>query len=245
MERYRTTIILVVVLAALAGVAYFLNQSGISGTANSLGTPTAAPPKYVWQSTEPVVSLDVVSATNRVSLRKDVTTTIWSLIAPIKGEADPYGVGSEADALQNLQALSVLTNATDLAGFGLDKPLMQVVAVLGNAKPVTHTISIGKASIDGAGYFVKQPDNPSVYLVANTTIEPLKTWFVTPPKAPPTPTPLPITVAPTHTITATNTLTVTLPVSGTATGPATSPITTTGPGAANATTPAASPTTSK
>src|SRR5436309_1496243 len=127
MERYRTTIILVVVLAALAGVAYFLNQNGASGTANGLGTPTAGPAKYVWQDAQPLDSLDVVSATNRVSLRKNVTTTTWSLIAPIQAEADPYGVGSEADALQNLQALVVLTSASDLKNYGLDKPLMQAM----------------------------------------------------------------------------------------------------------------------
>ena len=40
MERYRTTIILVVVLVVLAGVAFFLNSNRTSGGTDTTATPT-------------------------------------------------------------------------------------------------------------------------------------------------------------------------------------------------------------
>ncbi|MFL5733015.1 MAG: DUF4340 domain-containing protein [Chloroflexia bacterium] len=245
MERYRTTIILVAVLLVLAGVAYLLNNKPGTGSGEGVGTPTVDASKYVWQESSAVDSIDVISGTKHVSLRKDITSTIWSLIAPIQGDADAYSVDSEATALQNLQALTVLTSATDLSQYSLDKPAMQVLIRAGGDKPTKHTLLVGTTTIDGAGYYVKESDKAPVYVVSNTTIEPLRSWLDTPPKAQPTATPLPITVVPptaTKSITATGTLTVTLPISGTPTSPATSPITSTGPGAANPTTPVASPT---
>src|SRR5215212_711280 len=203
MERYRTTIILVVVLAVLAGVAFFLNKNGTSSAVDVAATPTVDASKLVWQESEPVDSLDILSGTQQVSLRKDLSTTVWSLIAPIKADADPYTVGSEADSLQNLQALAVLTSATNLAQYNLDKPAMQVIVKSNGAKPTKHTLYIGSTTVDGAGYYVKEPDNPKVYIVSNVTIEPMKTWLVTPPQAQPSPTPIPLTVAPANTITPT------------------------------------------
>ena len=239
MERYRTTIILVVVLVVLAGVAYFLNSNRTSGGTETTATPTPDVSKLVWQETEPVDSIDVVSGTRVISLRKDVTSTIWTITQPIKSDADPYSVGSVADSLKSLQALAVITSPTNLSQYGLEKPAWQVLV---RAKTAKHTLRIGGTTIDGAGYYVKDGDNPKVFVVANTTIEPMKSWLDNPPKAQPSPTPLPLTVAPTNTITPTGTLTVTLPVSGTSSITSTSPITATGPGAANPTTPVASPT---
>src|SRR5919204_5616119 len=232
MERYRTTIILVVVLVVLAGVAYFLNSNRTSGGTETTATPTPDVSKLVWQETEPVDSIDVVSGTKVVLLRKDITSTIWTITQPIKADADPYSVGSVADSLKSLQALAVLTSPTNLSQYGLDPRKWQGVVRATGSKPTKHTLLIGNTTIDGAGYYVKQQDDPKVFVVANTTIEPLKSWLDNPPKAQPSPTPLPITVAPTNIITPTGTLTVTLPVSGTSTVTSTSPITSTGPGAA-------------
>jgi hypothetical protein len=246
MERYRTTIILIAVLVVLAGTAYFLNNKPGAGATGASATPTVDPSKFVWRETTPVDSIDVISGTKTVSLRKDVTSTTWSLVLPIKADADPYSVPSQADALQNLKASAVLTSATDLSQYGLDKPAMQVMVRATGSTQFKHTLQVGLTTIDGSGYYVKEADKKTVYVVDNTTIEPLRTWLDTPPKAQPTATPLPITVVPPtntppQTITATGTLTVTLPVSGTAT----STINSSAPGAANPTTPVASPTSTK
>jgi len=53
---------------------------------------------------------------------------------------------------------------------------------------------------------VKTPDNSSVFVLTNTTVEPLRSWLANPPVQQPTATPVPITPVtdtPTPTATAT------------------------------------------
>lgn len=237
MERYRTTLILVVVLLALAGMAFFL-QNRNSGAADATATPV--PEQFVWEETDPVVSIDVISGTQTVSLRYDVSTTVWSIIEPVQDEADATAVGNAAESLKSLRTTGILTDTADLAPYGLDKPGMQVKLATGGAQPKQHAFQLGDATFGGANYYIKTPDSPNVYVVSNSIIEPIKSWLTTPPVAPPTPTPLPlITPTPTVAITGTTTLTgtVTVPATSTTTLGGSATITTTSPGAANPTTP--------
>ena len=255
MERYRTTIILVIVLVALAAVAYFMSNRG--GATDS-AFPTSVPAVYVWQDPNQVIGIDVMSGTNTVSVRKDVTTTLWSLIAPVQEPADPFNVGNVADLLKDLRASATLTQSANLADYGLDANTLTLAATFSDTQQTKRTLIVGKATFDGANYYAKLQDAPQVYLVSNSLIEPVKSWLTTPPVNPPTPTALPITVVPTSpptpegTITSTVTITssvspVTSPGVGTPTSAITTtstitgtlPITNTGPGAANPTTPIA------
>lgn len=238
MERYRTTIILVAVLVILAGVAFFLNnRNENTATTDASATATPDPSKHVWIDDEDVISIDVLSGTQKVLLRKDVTTTVWSLVEPIQADADPFAVGGVADQLKALAATTVLTGVTDLAQYGLDKSGLTVLVRTGGSKPGKHTLHVGNTTIDGSGYYARVDDSKDkVYIVSNVTIEPIKSWLTTPPKAQPSPTPLP-PVAPT------DTLTITVPITTTGTVTTTESITNTAPGAANPTTPLpASPT---
>ncbi len=259
MERYRTTIILVIVLVLLAAVAFFMSNRG-GGTTDS-AFPTSVPAVYVWQDPNQVIGVDVMSGTSKVSVRKDVTTTLWSITEPVQEPADPYNVGNVADLLKDLRAAATLTESTNLADFGLDANTLTITATFSDTQQTKRTLVVGKATFDGANYYAKLQDAPQVYLVSNALIEPAKSWLTTPPINPPTPTPLPITVVPTTaptpegTITTTATITssvspVTSPDVGTPTSAITTtsttgtqPITNTVPGAANPTTPLATGTT--
>jgi hypothetical protein len=192
MERYRTTLILAGVLIILAAAALFLNNNNSVSNA----TPTPTPTVYVWKSADSVASIDVVSGTNKVSLKKDTGSGNWSLTQPVSKPADPFSVGSEADALQNLQATFSVTNTSDLAQFGLGPNAMAVTLTFSNTQKSQRSFTVGKAVIDGSGYYVKPSDASAVYVVANTNIEPLRTWLTTPPVETPSPTPLPITQIP-------------------------------------------------
>ncbi|HYP39119.1 MAG TPA: DUF4340 domain-containing protein [Chloroflexia bacterium] len=249
MERYRTTSILVIVLLLLAAVAFFMSNRG--GTTDS-AFPTSVPITYVWQDPNQVIGIDVMSGTNTVSVRKDVTTTLWSIIAPVQEPADPFNVGNVADLMKDLRAAATLTESANLADFGLDVNTLTVVATFSDTQQTKRTLIVGKPTFDGANYYAKLQDTPQVYLVSNALIEPVKSWLTTPPINPPTPTTLPITVVPTTpptpegTITTTVTITssvspdVGVPTSAittTSTITGTLPITNTAPGAANPTTP--------
>src|SRR5437016_3481587 len=124
MERYRTTLILLGVLVLLALVAFFINQNPSS----TVGVPTPVPETNVWNEPNQVIGIDVISATQRVSVQKDVTSTVWTLTQPIKFDADPFTVGNVADILQKPAATSVITSPGDLAQYQLDKPAFSVEA---------------------------------------------------------------------------------------------------------------------
>ena len=248
MERYRTTLILLGVLVVLALVAFFVNLNPNSST---VGVPTPVPTTYVWDEPNQVVGIDVITATERVSLQKDISTTVWTLTQPITFEADPFVVGNIADILQKPSATSVITSPGDLAQYHLDKPSFSVEATFSDTQHTKHTLLIGGPTFDAANYYTKTPDNATVYAISNSTIDPLRSWFTTPPKLEPTATPLPITVVPTETITGTGTVTTMVVPSAspslssvvisTVTITDTTSITSTSPGAANPTTPLASP----
>lgn len=246
MERYRTTIIMLGLLVALGVVAIVVG--GNRGT-TPLDVPTAVPATYVWQDENQVTGIDAVSGTQKLVLTKDVTTTIWSLHEPISDTADPFAVGNLADQLKSLQATATITDATDLAQFGLASPTTTVTITFSDTAGTKRTLLIGAPTIDGSSYYAKTPDKPDVYLVSNSTVEPLRSWFTNPPKVVPTPTPLLPTIGPTEAITSTGTVTGTVLPSGTTTPQAqatdtisgTETITAQPPGAANPTTPEASP----
>ncbi|MDQ3704408.1 MAG: DUF4340 domain-containing protein [Chloroflexota bacterium] len=260
MERYRTTIIMLVLLVVLGGLAVALG--GNRGTTTP-GEPTPEPVTYVWEDQNPVIGLEAVSGTQRLLITKDVTTTIWSIREPISDTAEPFAVGGLADQLQSLQASGTITEAGDLAQFGLAQPDITATITYSDAAGTKRTLLVGDPTIDGSAYYVKTPDSTEVYLVSNAVIQPLQSWFSNPPKALPTATPLLPTLAPTQEVTATGTITGTVlpagttapsgtgtPQSGGTPSPAvqatgtisgTGTITPQEPGAVNATTPETTP----
>ena len=212
MERYRTTIIMLVLLVALGGFAIVLgNNRGTTPTAE----PTATPAPYVWQDANQVIAIDAVSGTQRLAMTKDISTTIWTIQEPISDTADPFAVGNFSDQVQNLQSSAVVTDATDLAQFGLDQPEVTLTLAFSDTAGTRRTLQIGDRTLDGSAYYSKTPDKAEVYLVSNTLVEPLRSWFDSPPKVQPTPTPLLPTPGPTEAITGTATITGTVTVTGT------------------------------
>ncbi|HEX8598699.1 MAG TPA: DUF4340 domain-containing protein [Chloroflexia bacterium] len=212
MERYRTTIIMLVLLVVLGGLAVVLGGNRGSSTP---GEPTPVPVTYVWEDQNQVIGLEAVSGTQRLLITKDITTTIWSIQEPISHTADPFAVGGLADQLQSLQASGTITEASDLAQFGLAPPDITATITFSDAASTTRTLLIGDPTIDGSAFYVKTADKAEVYLVSNAVIQPLQSWFSNPPKVLPTATPLLPTVAPTQEVTATGTITGTMLPGGT------------------------------
>jgi hypothetical protein len=198
--RYTSTVILAAVFLVLALALFFLNQNPEAGVINPTPTPTPAP--VVWDlsaSTAQAVRVDTISQTVAVQ----IVNNQWQLTAPTNEPASQFQVGSVADQLKNLQAQRVLTE-TDLTKYGLDTPVLTVTLVVSGAQQTTNTLLVGKATIDGGSYYVKNKDKPEIYVVLNSLIEQIRSWITTPPKAEPTPTPLLIiTPSPTPSVTPT------------------------------------------
>ncbi len=212
MERYRTTILLGVVLLVLAALAFFLS----SNNASSPGEATPTPNIYIWQDDNPAIALDVMSGTSKVSIVKDVISGTWQIKEPVDRPADLFQVGGVANSLQILQAQYTLSDTTDLTQYGLDGQPMSVTVTFSDTAHTTRTLLIGHATPDGGGYYVKLPDGNKLYTVINSTIEPMRTWLVSPPVELPSPTPVPITPV---TATPTDTTTPTPTAEGTSSEP--------------------------
>jgi hypothetical protein len=201
MGRYRSTIVMVVLLVVLGGLALFLSNQN----ASSPGTPTPTPVIYVWQQPDPVNAIDVVSTTGNVSVKKDPALGTWSITQPVSKPADLFSVGAVADSLQKLQATRALSVTGDLTQYGLSSNPMAVTVTFSDTQGTKRTFNVGTSTPDGSGYYVNTAGSSTVYVVSNTTIEPLRTWLTTPPVEQPSPTPLPITVVPATTETPTPT----------------------------------------
>jgi len=192
MERYRTTLILGGILIVLAAVAIFLSNNKAVSTATATPTPVA----YVWQDPNPVNAIDIVSGTNKVSLKKNPTAGTWAITQPVSKPADIFSVSGEADKLQNLQSQFSVTDTTDLTQFGLGPCAMAVTLTFSNTQGSQRSFTVGKTILDGSGYYIKPSDANLVYVVANITIEPLRSWLTNPPVETPSPTPLAVTIVP-------------------------------------------------
>jgi hypothetical protein len=191
------------VLIILVGLAYFLSSNNASAPT---GSPTPTTQVFIWKDTSAVKALDIVSGTEKVELVKDSATGDWNITQPVSQPADVFQVGNASDSLQNLQAQYALSGTTDLSEYGLASPPLQVTVTFSNTSSSTRVLEVGAPTTDGAGYYVKLPDSNQVYLVSNTTIEPLKSWLTNPPIQQPTATPVPITPVtdtPTPTVTPT------------------------------------------
>jgi hypothetical protein len=190
---------MVVALVVLGGAALLLNNKN----AISPGTATPTPITYVWEEANPVKAIEVVSSTGKVQLQKDPVLGSWTITAPVQKPADLFAVSGVADSLQKLQAMFTLTATSDLAQYGLSANPIVVTLTFSDTQQTTRTFNIGTTTPDGTGYYVNVPGSNTVYVVSNSTIEPLRSWLTTPPVQQPTPTPIPITVVPTETVTPT------------------------------------------
>src|SRR5690349_2615667 len=130
MERYRTTLILGGILIVLAAVAIFLSNNKAVSTATATPTPVT----YVWQDPNPVNAIDIVSGTNKVSLKKNPTAGTWAITQPVSKPADIFSVSGVADSLQNLQAQFSVSNTTDLTQFGFGPAAMSVTLTFSNTQ---------------------------------------------------------------------------------------------------------------
>lgn len=217
MERYRTTIILVALLVVLGGAAIALG--GNKAPVTPAGVPTPAVAQYVWQMNDSVAGIDVISGTKKVSLTKDPASAVWSLTEPIKDAADPFVVSNVADLLKSLEATGTVTGSNDLVQYKLDKPEIVVTTTFSDTGHTKRTMQVGGPTFDGSGYYSKLSDQPTIYIVSNSIVEPLRSWLDTPPKFVPTATPLLPTLVSTTEVTGTQTLTGTVQPVGVATSP--------------------------
>ena len=180
---FRVTVVLLVVVVALGGVVFFVDQNPPTPTPSGAGLAT-------------VMSFLSSDATQLEAAAKDQSVVVardpsggWLLQKPEAAPADQLRVESIIASLAALSATRTLTEPGDLAQFGLAEPALTVKVSLKSG--ATKTLLLGDQSPDKAGYYAKLPDASAVYLIAASDGADLTQLMVSPPKATPTPTPPP------------------------------------------------------
>jgi len=215
----RSTWVTVLVLAILAGIAYYMQQPDnlIKKSLASGNTPTApAPGTLISSITDGAVNTISIQKTGGESLTLQRGTSGWTMTLgsgnPIP--ADQNAVDQTASNVGYLSLTGRITSPTaNPATFGLDKPAY--IFTLGLSTGKTVTTKIGNQTVAGDGYYA-QKDDGSIVILEKSGFDPILNLLAQPPYMfTLTPTQSAATGTPTPTAALNNTST---PVAGTPTG---------------------------
>ena len=161
----RSTWILIVLMAILASVAYYMQQPDnlVKKALASKDTPTAEAPGTLIPAEEgPLKGVSVQSASGQtVSIQQN--NTGWMLFIGTEGPIPANQSSAEQVATQTIGVSLVTAIATmpsDLSVFGLVKPAYILKLTLNDDKSVTF--KIGSTTLIGNGYYVQKEDGSIV-----------------------------------------------------------------------------------
>ncbi|MGC1376534.1 MAG: DUF4340 domain-containing protein [Anaerolineales bacterium] len=206
----RSTWVMVVLLALVAGLAYYMQtvpNNIIQKAMTARNTPTEPPLGTLIAAADgPLNGINIVSADGHsVTIKREPSGWTFAIDTQSLTEADQAAAEQAASQAQGLRLISgeITPSTSDLSAFGLDKPAYTYRLVLSNDKTVTF--KIGKATVTDNGYYLQKEDG-TIVAVDKYMMDTLLDLLKQPPyKVSPTPSPTPATALPTGTITPTPT----------------------------------------
>ncbi len=210
----RYTLILLVILGALVAYTYLTE---FRGREEKPSAPASTQPVVFDLAGEEIVGLKVTTDAGQTTELKRGDET-WVMVTTPSAEypqgekVDEMRVGSLVRRLASLKASRVITQATDIAQYGLITGTLTADITMSNGE--THKLLVGETNPSGATYYALADGNQdSVYLLFSGIVDDLKR-LVSEPPYPPTPTP---TTEPSPTIEVLPPVTVTVEITGTET----------------------------
>lgn len=181
----RNTIIVLVILALLAGYVYYDQQQSASA-------PTATPVpqlKVLDLNPDDVTGIQVTTPVSRTLAHKD--NNVWQMDEPSKEEADTARLNNLVKQFARLTATRALTETpSDLAQYGLVTGTLTMTLQLKDNR--SEVVRFGDPAVGSTSYFAQHISDPKVYLISPSVYGDLRQLLDMPPKKPtPTPTPLP------------------------------------------------------
>ena len=158
MRGLPSTIALAVVLAGLGAYIYFVTWK------------TPAEPLSKQEKVFAGVQTDKIDELKVTSDKGDVTTLKkdngnWQLVAPVAARADEAEASGIANAVGQVEIVRVIDeNPTDLKGYGLDMPRVEV-DFKGTGDKDYRRLLIGEKSPTGADLFARRNDEKKVFLI--------------------------------------------------------------------------------
>ncbi len=203
----RSTWVMVVSLAILAGLAYYLQQPDnvIKKALAPATTPTAEPLGPLVSPADGPLNGVSIQSTDGQSVAIERKSSGWTLVIGNESSApaDQAVADQVATQAQELrQVIKIEADTLDLSAFGLDTPAYICKFVLASGSSVTF--KIGDAAPTGDGYYLQKEDG-SVVVIDKYGMDAVINLLTQPPYMfTPTPSALPATGTPTPTATLNN-----------------------------------------
>ena len=168
--NFRTTLIIIVLLAGIGGAYYLFFQEPSDKT-----TANEKPPIHqvygVARDTVQQVEIAFADvAYQNLKLVKD-TTGNWRLTSPFQADADSEKVSQMLDDILNKRVKQTL-EVTELAQYGLDTPSITLSLWTADETSPAVTFFIGKKAINFSVY-VKEKSEAHIFLIESSALDDL------------------------------------------------------------------------
>jgi hypothetical protein len=195
----RSTIVMLILLALLAGLYWYMQQPNNVIQRNFSGTPTATVVDlgYVVSPEQGQIS-SISIETAGATLSLDNNNGAW-LLTTATGTvpANPNAADSTVSGIQSMRILSKLEPAPDPVATGLDQPAFNVSITMSTG--ATIKFKVGKMTVTQSGYYVEQQDGSVVVVNINSIAATISLLENPPYLFTPTPSPIPPTATPSPT----------------------------------------------
>jgi Domain of unknown function (DUF4340) len=177
---FRSTAILIAVLAVLGAGVYFLEY-------RPNPEPSGLDPKLqIWKLDKDTVQRVVARSSEGEQIMEKRADGLWYLM-PQDVRADYWRISGTLVRLSNMRGSRRLKESnTDWAPYSLADP--RTALTLRDGAGVDHTLLIGGKSPTEDGYYARQPDDNTLWLVGSFNVEDIER-FVKEPAFEPTPVP--------------------------------------------------------
>jgi hypothetical protein len=160
MRGFRSTLVLVVVLAGLVGYIYFVESKKTETPAGE-----EVKPKVFSVTADKIADLSVKSATGEETVLKK-TDGSWQIVQPVQSAADQAEVSGLTSNLATLEIQRVVDErATDLKQYGLAEPRVDVGFKAAGDKDFHHLL-IGDKTATGGDLYARLQNRQKVFLVS-------------------------------------------------------------------------------
>lgn len=179
-----TTIVLVVILAALGLYVVLVQLPKDKAAAQLTPTQAGGPVSFVWQVTADQVTairLDDRVKNRSLALVKDAQGA-WTVSEPEAKLANSTAITGVLSSLTALSIDTTITSTTDLSAFGVLSPTYSLELTLADEKKLKA--AIGDKTPTGSGYYLLREGEANALVVATYGLDSLIGMLDAPPYAP-------------------------------------------------------------
>lgn len=182
----RSTIITLLLLAALVGLAFYLSRQKEKKEEEEAANVEATPAiTYVFTALDGQInSIKITDQSGKTVWVERDASKAWRYTEPSGVEAEAADVEAAASQALSLRVLNTVTLLPSVVE--ADRPRFTIVIGFDNGKE--STLKVGKVTPTGSGYYVLK-ENGEIVIVSKTSLESLLELFYQAPK-PPTATPI-------------------------------------------------------